>query len=88
MGFGKVPQKFEVLRRILMINWCCLCRSRKVSLSCFTPLFVGRGDMLVVFSSKCFSPLFGGRGDMVVVFSSKLLIPYQCTISGFYIYKS
>ena len=37
-------------------------------LSCFTPLFVGRGDMFVVFSSKCFSPLFGGRGDMVVVF--------------------
>ena len=69
MGVGKEPQKFEVLRRILMINWCCLCRSRKVSLSCFTPLFVG-------------------RGDMVVVFASKLLIPYRCTISGFYIYKS
>ena len=81
MGVGKVPQKCEVLRRILMINWCCLCKSRRVSLSCFTPL-------LVVFSSKCFSPLFGGRVDMVVVFSSKLLISYRCTISGFYIYKS
>ena len=81
MGVGKVPQKCEVLWRILMINWCCLCKSRKVSLSCFTPL-------LVVFSLKCFSPLSGGRGDMVVVFFSKLLIPYQCTISRFYIYES
>lgn len=50
IGVGKVPQKFEVLRRnILMINWCCLCSS-KVSLSCLTPLFNGRRDMVVVFS--------------------------------------
>ena len=32
-----------------MIYWCCLCSS-KVSLSCFTPLFKGRRDMVVVFS--------------------------------------